>query len=313
MFCSKCGYKLESDWVVCPCCSTPVIAPSSESTVGQTRQTAPDRAVEAKRAEVHGILRGLKWGCLVIVVILALLGGYLGWTEQRNQDERHRLEAERMKDPAYAAAKRKEAAEWENLRRAMYRQAYERGDTLTAEQEALAKDSLRHEVDELIARDRARLDKEPAERAGKAVPQVPPSKQITTHSDFDHSEFCRQFHCEEKDSWPLQNGDTNHTYNTNVDSLSVEVNTKGELVTGLGLMFLERSELSGPEFAVVESLLRSIDQTQQHGAALSFIKQNVEKPVPQIRKAQFTTDGDFRIWAGRVGPEQGVAFERVRP
>jgi hypothetical protein len=115
-----------------------------------------------------------KWGSFIFVVILASLLGYSGWTELRSQDERNRLETERMKGPAYTEAKRKEAAEWEETRVAMYRLALEKGVPLTAEQLAVAKDSLNREVDAALAKGRVERDKQHAESVGKA-----PSDAVT--------------------------------------------------------------------------------------------------------------------------------------
>jgi hypothetical protein len=143
----------------------------------------------------------------------------------------------------------------------------------------------------------------------------PPSKKIKTLSDFELSEFCHRYLCQKDASWHLRNGDTNHTYKSSVKHLSVEVSTKGSIVTGLGLMFYERPKLSAEEYDIISTLLRSTDKSVKHSKTLSFIKQNVENKVCDTCSVQphakSTTDGKFRIWAGKSGWDQIISFKRV--
>jgi hypothetical protein len=162
MFCSNCGCRIENSWVVCPRCAKPVQAVSREAPVGQTRQ------------EVKRVSRGFGCGRLIVVILATIVAvlasmGFVGWMDRRSQDERNRLEAERMKDPAYAYAKGKEAAESEEFlsaerkRLAMYRLARERN----------APDSLDRQIDTALAKIGAEhASKTPSDastRQGKAI------------------------------------------------------------------------------------------------------------------------------------------------
>jgi hypothetical protein len=158
-------------------------------------------------------------------------------------------------------------------------------------------------------------------------PTKPPtSRVLNTRSDFENSEFCQSYHCKEGQPRTLRNGDTTHDYDTNLRehdtnlsdvSVDLEDNSnRNPAVTGCGLMFFYRDQLSADDFNVIAALVRSTDQTANHRKALSFIKKNIESELA-CRTCQlddstnFVTDGDFRIWAGKVGAEQTLTFERV--
>jgi hypothetical protein len=148
--------------------------------------------------------------------------------------------------------------------------------------------------------------------------ELPPSKQINTESDFESSEFCRQYHCKESGHWDVQNGKMNHTYETTTNHVSVEVQTAaGNSVTGFGLMFSERDRLSDEDLSAIGTLTRSVDQSVGHDKTISFIKGNVEVKVCSTcqvdQSAKSIKDGNFRIWAGKSGTDQVVSFKRVEP
>jgi hypothetical protein len=111
----------------------------------------------------------------------------------------------------------------------------------------------------------------------------------------------------------------NHSYLTRADNLDVELqdNSSGNPpVTGLGLSFFYRDQLSPEDFNLISALVHSVDRNANHDKAISFIKRNVENELAcrtcQLDdSANFVTDGDFHIWAGKVGAEQTIIFKRV--
>ena len=163
-----------------------------------------------------------------------------------------------------------------------------------------------------------RLAKEANEQQAKSA-EPPVSKGITTQSDFEHSKFCRQYHCKETDSHPVRNGDVNHNYGTSLTQVGVDLQTKSNsnpTVTGLGLSFYGRDRLSDEDFNVIDALVQSTNQTAKHEKTASFIRDNVEKAVCdecQVdQSAKSTRDGDFRIWAAKSGDDQVLSFKSVR-
>lgn len=137
------------------------------------------------------------------------------------------------------------------------------------------------------------------------------SGQMKTILDFRQSQFCQEYKCSERDSWQLRDGDTNHTYNTNVSTVAVEAQTKGETVTGLGIMFYDTAKLSDSDYEIIKSLVDSLDRSVDHEQTMSYIRQNIENSVSQIREANSAEDSGFRIWAGKVGSEQTLSLERI--
>src|SRR3989338_9581702 len=73
--------------------------------------------------------------------------------------------------------------------------------------------------------------------------QLPPSEKIKTLADFENSQFCRDFKCNEEDSWQLSSGGINHSYaqillgGDKYNYITIEVTTKNDHVTGFGLMY----------------------------------------------------------------------------
>lgn len=143
-------------------------------------------------------------------------------------------------------------------------------------------------------------------------------KTINTQADFDHSEFCRRYRCKERDRRLLQNGEVNHIYETSVNHLSVQI-TLSKIgdpnVTAFVLVFHGRTRLSSKEFDVINTLTRSSDQTAKHENTILFIRANIERAVcfgcQDDQEVISTMDGDFRILAGKSGPEQVIIFKRV--
>lgn len=141
---------------------------------------------------------------------------------------------------------------------------------------------------------------------------------INTQSDFDHSEFCRRYRCKERDHRPLQNGEANHIYETSINHLSVNIalnKSRDPNVTAFVLVFHGLTRLSNIEYDAINTLTRSSDQTAKHDNTILFIRANIERAAClscQDGQAMISTmDGDFRIWAGKSGPEQVIIFERV--
>ena len=147
----------------------------------------------------------------------------------------------------------------------------------------------------------------------------PISRVLNTQSDFEHSEFCQSYHCKEDKHWPVRNGDVNHSYDTTVNDLMVEIednSTRNPKVTGFGMIFLGRDQLSPEDFNTIAILVRGIDQSANHDKTISFIKGNIENEIScrtcQLNEStNFVTDGDFRVWAGKVGSDQTISSKRV--
>jgi len=140
--------------------------------------------------------------------------------------------------------------------------------------------------------------------------ELPPSKQINTESDFENSEFCRQYHCKESGHWDVQGGEINHTYETTTNHVSVEVQTSASnSVTGFGLVFSERDRLAGGDFEIISALIRSVDQNAKHEKTLSFIRANVDNRVCRTctvpGDGKQVVDGDYQIRVGKSGPDGG--------
>lgn len=147
-----------------------------------------------------------------------------------------------------------------------------------------------------------------------AVDFHPFSKQIRSQSDFEQSEFCQTYQCVAESQWPVHNnGDVNHAYHTSVRELGVdtEINpSRNSSVTGIGLTFFDRDQLSTEDFAVIAILVRSACRVSHSDKIMAFIKKNVERNVDQIKLANSIDDCDFRIWAGKV-MQQTIEFERT--
>jgi hypothetical protein len=147
----------------------------------------------------------------------------------------------------------------------------------------------------------------------------PASRVLNTQLDFENSEFCRSYHCKEDKHWPVRSGDVNHSYNTSLSNLGVEMwdnSSRNPALTGFGLSFFDRDQLSDEDLKIITTLVRSTDQAANHDKTITFIKRNIEIEIScrtcQLDdSANFVRDGDFRLWAGKVGTEQTIIFERV--
>jgi len=138
-----------------------------------------------------------------------------------------------------------------------------------------------------------------------AVP-VPTSRVLNTLFDFEHSEFCQRFACREDKQWIVRNGDKNHAYLTNLgDDVDVEVqdnSSRQPPLTGLGIMFFNREQLSAQDFEVINTLVRSTNESTNHAKTMAYIAKNIETDI-NCRTCQmedspnFITDGDFHVWA----------------
>jgi hypothetical protein len=148
--------------------------------------------------------------------------------------------------------------------------------------------------------------------------QSPPEK-IETLTDFENSQFCRDFKCNEEDSWQLNSGGVNHSYakillsGDKYNYITVEVTTKNKQVTGFGLMYFDRelSRLSPGDLEIAYKLLTSIDSTRNIDSVKNYIIQNVEKEIFQIKQNSPILWGTFNVYAGKIG-QQTVSIERVK-
>ena len=123
--------------------------------------------------------------------------------------------------------------------------------------------------------------------------QLPPPEKIETLADFENSQFCRDFKCNEEDSWQLSSGGINHSYaqillgGDKYNYITIEVTTKNNQVTGFGLMYFDR-ELSGlrsGDLEIAYKLLNSIDSTRSIDSIKNYIIQNIEKELSQINQS----------------------------
>lgn len=149
--------------------------------------------------------------------------------------------------------------------------------------------------------------------------KAPDSVVIKSQADFERSRFCNDYGCAEDRHWPLRSGDIAHTYNTNYHDVEVDLsvsNSADSVVTSLGVTFFDQDRLSFNDFGFIAALVRSTNQSANHHKTISFIRENVEHKIT-CRTCQlddsdnFVRDGDFHVWAGKVGEQQTVIFKRV--
>lgn len=144
-----------------------------------------------------------------------------------------------------------------------------------------------------------------------SLPSKPSARASTALQAFEASAFCRQFGCQRDKSWALKTGGTNHSYSLQVDKdISVEVPTAADdSIDNYGISFYgERERLGDSELRLVDSLLKTIDANAATVAVRKFVRGNVERPISQIREADSTPFGQYRLWAGKVGNEQIVSI-----
>lgn len=141
---------------------------------------------------------------------------------------------------------------------------------------------------------------------------TPPSR-IETLDDFERSEFYRDYKLRKEDGWKLNTGAYNNTYETSSFShVSIEVQTIENKVVGCGIVFYERDSLQEPDLTFVYKLLQSINTKGKLDPKVrDYIKSNAEKPVFQIKQANPITFDKFKIYAGKVGPEQTISIEKM--
>ena len=147
--------------------------------------------------------------------------------------------------------------------------------------------------------------------------QLPPPEKIETLADFENSQFCRDFKCNEEDSWQLSSGGINHSYaqillgGDKYNYITIEVTTKNNQVTGFGLMYFDR-ELSGlrsGDLEIAYKLLNSIDSTRSIDSIKNYIIQNIEKELSQINQSSPISWGPFNVYSGKVG-QQSISMEK---
>jgi|GEM_PF-2861735 len=138
-----------------------------------------------------------------------------------------------------------------------------------------------------------------------------PSIRIETLDDFEKSGFYVDYKMRKEDGWKLNNGSYNNSYETSaLSDTSVEVQTIENKVVGFGMVFYERNGLEEADLNFVYKLLESIDtRATLESKTREYIKVNAEKHVFQIRQADPTTFGKFKVYAGKVGHEQIISIE----
>jgi hypothetical protein len=141
---------------------------------------------------------------------------------------------------------------------------------------------------------------------------APPTK-IETLDDFERSEFFRDYKLRKGDGWKLNTGAYNNSYETpSLSDISIEVQTIENKVVGFGIVFYERDSLQESDLSFVYKLLQSVDTKGKLDPKIrEYIKVNAEKHVFQIKQANPTTFGKFKIYAGKVGPEQTISIEKI--
>lgn len=141
---------------------------------------------------------------------------------------------------------------------------------------------------------------------------VPPSR-IETLDDFERSEFYRDYKLRKEDGWKLNTGAYNTSYETSsLSNVSIEVQTIENKVVGFGIVFYERDGLREADLNFVYKLLQSINTKGKLEPKIrDYIKSSAEKHVFQIKEANPTTFDKFKIYAGKVGPEQTISIEKM--
>jgi hypothetical protein len=137
--------------------------------------------------------------------------------------------------------------------------------------------------------------------------------KIETLSNFESSEFFRRYSLSKGKGWKLRTGEFNNDYNMlALRDIIFGVTTLGDEVTGYGIVFYEREWLGDVELAFVFDLLRAIDSNVKLTSSVKeYIKTNAERSLFQIKEATPITFGKFKIYAGKVGPEQTISIEKV--
>jgi len=141
---------------------------------------------------------------------------------------------------------------------------------------------------------------------------TPPSR-IETLNDFERSEFYRDYKLRKEDGWKLNTEAYNNTYETSsLSHVSIEVQTIENKVVGFGIVFYERDSLQEADLNFAYKLLQSVNPKGKLDQKIrDYIKTNAEKHVFQIKEANPITFDQFKIYAGKVGPEQTISIEKM--
>jgi hypothetical protein len=147
-----------------------------------------------------------------------------------------------------------------------------------------------------------------------ATPAPLPATQIVTLADFERGAFYRKYKLNKANGWALTAGAYNNTYETpDIPDIAFEVQTTGDEVSGFGVVFYERVVLGDAELKFVYDLLQSIDtRATLNPRVKEYIKTNAERGVSQVNQATPTTFNKYKIYAGRVGPEQTISIEKMQ-
>jgi hypothetical protein len=116
MFCVKCGFKVQDDWKVCLGCAKPILHGAAIHAAKPAAIASPPPLDWARQHPTP------IWVYSLLFLPVAALGIMFcsNWVAQL-------AEAERMKNPAYAEAKRKTEADWKEIRSAMRKLEAQRG------------------------------------------------------------------------------------------------------------------------------------------------------------------------------------------
>lgn len=130
---------------------------------------------------------------------------------------------------------------------------------------------------------------------------------LSSLSDFERSPFCLKYACVREKGWPLKNGNFNNDYKVNINPpVSLEVPTKDDKITSIGIMFYDRPKLMQPDLIIIDDLIDSLFKGANSKKIKRFVRENIEKSVFQILMAKKTNFGASTIWAGKVGGQQIV-------
>ena len=160
---------------------------------------------------------------------------------------------------------------------------------------------------QLVA-DKARRDADPkawaAEEERKRDAALPAIVRV-----FAASPFCQQHGCLTGKTWPLRTGGMNHVYSLSEDQdVTIELPTAsdGSVDSYAVTIDTEQPQLTERQLSLVEDFLKTIDASAASPATLRFVRKYIEQPASQIRLAESTDFGRYRLWAGRIGDSRTV-------
>ena|SRR5207248_4100306 len=155
---------------------------------------------------------------------------------------------------------------------------------------------------------------QPASGAGTATPTRGNAQSgIDTLEAFEHSTFYVNNNLVKKSRLKLSDGNDGSIYEIITDpNISVEVESNNGKLVNLGFVFYERDTLRTPDLTLIYDLLSTIEPNGKLDDNIkASIKNNAEKPIHQIKEAQPITFGRFKIYAGKVGPEQTISIDKL--